>query len=348
MFYYLEGNITIIERGLAVVDVSGAGYCCFASMHTLSHLETGKKARLYTFCNIREDAFDIYGFYDMNEKRCFELLLSVSGVGPKAALSILSANTPEALAMAVVTENEKSLTAAQGIGKRLAQRIILELKDKVSKENLAIGRAGGAPAGVPGTPGSKTADAAAGLAVILVPCVMPGQNDGELGDIFRFAKTHMPAVKGVFFQPVSYFGVYPGARARITIPELLRKLEQQTGGELMKRDFMPGSCEHPQCSFNGFFMEARGGAMQAVTRFQPKTKSSSETDIIKATKSSWRYSGRRYLTVGGMAFQDVWNIDLRRVERCTIQIIGEGGALTPLCAKYLTAADGRRLHENIC
>ncbi|MBQ1768193.1 MAG: Holliday junction branch migration protein RuvA, partial [Oscillospiraceae bacterium] len=93
---------------------------------------------LYTHVIIREDAFDIYGFSDMSEKRSFELLLSVSGVGPKAAQSILSSNSPESFAMAVISENEKALTAAPGIGKRIAQRIILELKDKIAKENTTL------------------------------------------------------------------------------------------------------------------------------------------------------------------------------------------------------------------
>ena len=127
----------MIEPNLAVIDIGGAGYRCNTTANTLSYLEQGKKARLYTYCNIKEDAFDIYGFYDMREKRCFEQLLSVSGVGPKAALSILSSVTPESLAMAIVTDNEKALTAAPGIGKRIAQRILLELKDKIAAEDKA-------------------------------------------------------------------------------------------------------------------------------------------------------------------------------------------------------------------
>ena len=96
MFYYLEGAVAVVETGLAVIDVGGAGYACYTTMNTLSHLETGKKARLYTYCNIREDAFDIYGFYDLGEKRFFEQLLTVSGIGPKAALSILSSGRRKA------------------------------------------------------------------------------------------------------------------------------------------------------------------------------------------------------------------------------------------------------------
>lgn len=138
MFYYLEGTVTVLSEGVAVIDVGGAGYFVNVSLYTLSKLEMGKRARLYTHVIIREDAFDIYGFSDMSERRSFELLLSVSGVGPKAAQSILSSNSPESFAMAVISENEKALTAAPGIGKRIAQRIILELKDKIAKENTTL------------------------------------------------------------------------------------------------------------------------------------------------------------------------------------------------------------------
>lgn len=118
MFYYLEGTVTIIDVNLAVLDIGGVGYACNASMNTLSHLEIGKKARLYTYCNVKEDAFDIYGFYDKAEKRAFEMLISVSGVGPRTAMSILSSATPEALALSIINDNAKALTAAPGIGKK--------------------------------------------------------------------------------------------------------------------------------------------------------------------------------------------------------------------------------------
>jgi len=169
MFYYLEGNVTVIGSNLAVIDIGGVGYACMTTLNTLSRLESGKKAKLYTYCNIKEDAFDIYGFYDVSEKRCFEQLLSVSGVGPKAALSILSSASPESLALAIIGDDESALTRAPGIGKKLAQRIILELKDKVSKEMPALAASGYVPQGDsdghPG-PGSKQRDAAAALTVL--------------------------------------------------------------------------------------------------------------------------------------------------------------------------------------
>jgi len=181
MFYYLEGNITVIMQNLAVVDIGGVGYACFTTLNTLSHLEVGKKAKLFTYCNVKEDAFDIYGFYSTSEKRAFEQLLSVSGVGPKAALSILSSASPEALALAIIGDDETALTVAPGIGKKLAQRIMLELKDKVSKEMPALKASGFVPsidsAGQVG-PGMKQRDAAAALTVL-------GYSQGEISAAMR-------------------------------------------------------------------------------------------------------------------------------------------------------------------
>jgi len=179
MFYYLEGIAGIIGHNLAVIDVNGAGYACKATSNTLSRLEAGKKARLYIFCYIKEDAFDLYGFFDLGEKRCFEQLLSVSGVGPKAALSILSACTPESLALAIISDDETALTLAPGIGKKLAQRIILELKDKVAKESAVLKSAGYVPPrGDTGQPAAKQHDAAAALAVL-------GYSQGEISAAMR-------------------------------------------------------------------------------------------------------------------------------------------------------------------
>ena len=134
MFYYLNGEITLMEGNLAVVDCGGVGYACRTTSYTLSKLRVGQTAKLFTYCNIREDAFDIYGFSTRDELRCFELLLGVTGVGPKAAIAILSSTSPERFMLAIMTQDEKSLTVAQGVGKKLAQRIILELKDKMARE----------------------------------------------------------------------------------------------------------------------------------------------------------------------------------------------------------------------
>ena len=164
MFYYLNGVVALLDNNLAVIDCNGVGYACNTTTFTISQLQVGRTQKLFTYCNVKEDAFDIYGFYDMGEKRSFELLLSVSGVGPKAALSILSSSSPEGLAMAIVTDNEKLLTSAPGVGKRIAHRIILELKDKISKDTVAVSISGGASS-VPITSGN-TGEAIAALTAL--------------------------------------------------------------------------------------------------------------------------------------------------------------------------------------
>jgi uncharacterized radical SAM superfamily Fe-S cluster-containing enzyme len=185
----------------------------------------------------------------------------------------------------------------------------------------------------------------AGLSVVLVPCVMPGVNDGQLGGIVRYAAEHMPAVKGVYFQPLSYFGRYDGGeRKRLTIPGLIKLLEAQTGGEIRAEDFQPGNCEHPVCSFQAVYRKKPDGRLAALTHFQEKPLGPDNWKRVREhAKSLWGEKQQNLLTVGGMAFQDVWNYDSLRVGRCTIQIIGRQGELVPLCAKYLTSASGRRI-----
>ena len=131
MLYYVSGTVTILEPGLAVIDCGGVGYGCRVTAYTAGQLKLNQPARLYITESIREDAFDLYGFSSREEQRCYELLTSVNGVGPKAAMAILSSGGPQNFTLAVMTGDEKMLTAAQGIGKKIAQRIILELKDKL-------------------------------------------------------------------------------------------------------------------------------------------------------------------------------------------------------------------------
>ena len=181
MFYYIEGTVAVLEPNLAVVDAGGVGYACRTTASTVSGLQTGKKARLYTYLNVREDAMELYGFGSTREKNCFELLLSVSGVGPKVALAILSASTPENLALSIATENVKTLTAAPGVGKKLAQRIILELKDKLAGQ-LPSGPVSGGPAVSVSTPGSVVSEAAAALAVL-------GYSQAEITNALRGIQT---------------------------------------------------------------------------------------------------------------------------------------------------------------
>lgn len=139
MYYYINGTVAHIEPYMAVIDCGGVGYACRTTNHTISKINVGKAAKLYTHLYVREDIFELYGFASESELGCFRMLIGVSGVGPKAALAILSANSPEGLAMAIVSGNEKALTSAPGIGKKIAQRIILELKDKLAKGQLTTG-----------------------------------------------------------------------------------------------------------------------------------------------------------------------------------------------------------------
>ena len=166
MFYYLNGVVAHMAPFLAVIDCGGVGYACRTTNNTLSHLQKGKPAKLYTHLNVREDAMELFGFSTENELNCFQLLTSVSGVGPKAALSILSAATPESLAMSIITGDEKALTVAQGIGKKTAQRIILELKDKLAQGQIAPGEESYGGTGVTVIPQDKASEATAALAVL--------------------------------------------------------------------------------------------------------------------------------------------------------------------------------------
>ena len=166
MFYYLNGVVAEMEANLAVIDCGGVGYACATTNYTLSQLKKGERAKLYTYMNVREDAVDLFGFSNQSELHSFKLLLGVSGVGPKAALAILSTNTPANLAMAVVMGDEKSLTAAPGIGKKIAQRIILELKDKLAKEQASFGPDTGGSVPLTVLPNDKAKEAGAALAVL--------------------------------------------------------------------------------------------------------------------------------------------------------------------------------------
>lgn len=168
MLYFLKGITAALEPGLAVIECAGVGYACKTTSFTLSGLQPGKPATLYTHLSVREDGIELYGFGTKEEKRLFLQLTSVSGVGPKAALSILSTTTPSQLALAILTEDVKTLTLAPGIGKKIAQRIVLELRDKLAKEqpdmdwtpvNVAV------PGGEP-VQGDKLSEAGAALAVL--------------------------------------------------------------------------------------------------------------------------------------------------------------------------------------
>ena len=144
MFSYLNGTIAEMGQNSIVVDVGGVGFFCTVSLNTLAKLKVGSVSKVYTHLNVREDAMDLFGFYDKDELECFKLLTSISGVGPKVAVSILSAVTPASLALAVSTDDDKPILAASGVGKKLAGRIILELKDKFAKSSIELSGFSGA------------------------------------------------------------------------------------------------------------------------------------------------------------------------------------------------------------
>ena len=154
MLYYVSGTVTILEPGLAVIDCGGVGYGCRITAYTAGQLKLNQPARLYITESIREDAFDLYGFSSREEQRCYELLTSVNGVGPKAAMAILSSGGPQNFTLAVMTGDEKALTIAQGVGKKLAQRIILELKDKLGGSSQELDFSAGVQVPAPQQGGS--------------------------------------------------------------------------------------------------------------------------------------------------------------------------------------------------
>ena len=181
MFYYLNGTLALVDANLAVIDCGGVGYACHTTNYTLTKLQLGKPAKLFTYCyrlcGIKEDAFDIYGFSTREELNCFRQLISVSGVGPKAALAILSVVSPEQFTLAVMTQDVKTLTMAAGVGKKLAQRVLLELKDKIAGSQLELNGADIADM-QPAVRGGKTAEATAALASL-------GYSQAEIGAVLK-------------------------------------------------------------------------------------------------------------------------------------------------------------------
>lgn len=178
MFYHLNGIVTNIDINLAVIDCSGVGYAVNTTTNTLSRLKIGDKSKVYISECIKEDSFELYGFATVSEKRCFEMLLTVSGIGPKAAQAILCAVTPEGLALAIMNGDDKAITAAQGVGKKIAQRVILELKDKVAKQMGA--------ADAPEMPAVLTqTDSGAGRSDAVAALMVLGYGAAEINSVLR-------------------------------------------------------------------------------------------------------------------------------------------------------------------
>ncbi len=164
MIYSVNGILAAKEAGLAVVECAGVGYACRTTYNTLARLgDVGCEAKLFTYMHVTQDGIMFFGFYDKQELGCFKMLLGVTGVGPKAALAILSDIDPNNFALAVATGDHKSLTKVKGVGPKMAQRIVLELKDKISKEQMNFTAASPIPSGqrilISGGAASEAADA---------------------------------------------------------------------------------------------------------------------------------------------------------------------------------------------
>lgn len=137
MFYYIEGKLAHTANNLVVIDCGGVGYAVHTSQNTIMSAKVGETLKVFTYVHVREDIFDIFGFKEQEELAFFKQLISVSGVGPRAALAILSVAPVSTLALSVMTGDEKLLTQASGIGKKIASRVVLELQDKIGKETVA-------------------------------------------------------------------------------------------------------------------------------------------------------------------------------------------------------------------
>ena len=136
MFAYIEGSLVVREPAFVVIDVGGIGYELKITLSTYSALKNMSRAKLFTYSHIKEDAYTLYGFIDQSEKNLFMALISISGVGPATGVMILSSLAPEEIQRAIVNENVSAIQSVKGVGAKTAQRIILELKDKLAKENL--------------------------------------------------------------------------------------------------------------------------------------------------------------------------------------------------------------------
>ncbi|MDR3314763.1 MAG: Holliday junction branch migration protein RuvA [Oscillospiraceae bacterium] len=181
MFYSIKGTVVHLEDGMAAVECGGVAYACSTTANTLGKLALGEQAALYTHLNVREDAVELFGFATREELDCFRKLVGVTGVGPKAALAVLSAFTPEQLGFFIATGDSKGITRAQGVGPKLAQRMVLELKDKLTSYPAGgIKSHGGADFTGNGVPGGEALEAllALGYAPAEAALALRGLQDG--------------------------------------------------------------------------------------------------------------------------------------------------------------------------
>ena len=195
MFYYISGKAEIVEPNLVVIDAGGVGYAVNTSLYTSSSVTRGQGVKLYTYLNVKEDVFELYGFSTNEELTLFKNLISISGVGVKAAVSILSLASPQQIALAIISGDEKLITRASGIGKKIAQRVILELRDKMAKSKTGLEGIQSMPSGtVSASGGSAFEDAMEALEVlgyqrVYIMEALKGENMEGLGteDIIRAA-----------------------------------------------------------------------------------------------------------------------------------------------------------------
>lgn len=168
MIYHLKGTLELCEEGSCVIDCGGVGYKLFISDNTYTAIvgKVGSELKLLTYLQIREDAVELYGFKTNDELSAFKLLITVSGVGPKAAMSILSLLTPDKLSIAIVGEDTKTIAKASGIGAKTAARVVLELKDKISKQIFAASTVGGTQAPASFAKSSNLSEALDALVVL--------------------------------------------------------------------------------------------------------------------------------------------------------------------------------------
>ena len=168
MIYFIKGELLTTEPGAIFVDTGSIAYKLYVSDNTISAFSSkiGSEVRVYTYLSVREDAMDLFGFHSLEEKNTFNMLITVSGVGPKAALAILSIMTPSSFAMAVNTGDAKAISKANGVGPKTAARVILELKDKLTKELGNIAVSNSAPQATHVADASKYSDALNALIVL--------------------------------------------------------------------------------------------------------------------------------------------------------------------------------------
>ena len=227
--------------------------------------------------------------------------------------------------------------------------------------------------------------AAHDIGVVLVPTLVPGINDSQIGDVLQFAINNMPIVRGVHFQPVSYFGRHPQDPKdidRITLPQVLREIEKQTNGQMKASHFRPPGGEHAHCSFHGNFVLMPGGHIKPLTQEVSSGCCCQGKPITEGAKRARQFVARQWsapqrtaiyrkdqtrpqvdvgnvasldefleqvsthtLAVSGMAFQDAWTLDLDRLKQCFIHVVGPDNRLIPFCAYNLTSRQGRALYR---